>query len=80
MCWPRVEPEDLADFKERVREFIRRHGAPQATQPHALAEALRRERCNGQDPILCSLWLLIDDPKRNPYTWTFTETTQRATP
>lgn len=79
MCWPRVDPDDSGTFKQRVREFIQRHGVLQASQPHALAEALRQERNNGQDPILCSLWLLIDDPKRNPYTWNFTETTQRMT-
>lgn len=79
MCWPRVEPADPVAFKERVSDFIRRHGPLQARQPHALAEALRRERSNDQDLILCSLWLFIDDPKRNPYGWNFTETTQRTT-
>ncbi|WP_152038112.1 hypothetical protein [Paraburkholderia hospita] len=79
MCWPRVEPADSETFKQRVREFIEHHGALQAKHPHTLAEALRRERSRGQDPILCSLWLFIDDPKRNPYTWNFTEPTGRTT-
>ncbi|WP_431798330.1 hypothetical protein SGO26_29415 (plasmid) [Cupriavidus metallidurans] len=79
MCWPRVEPGDSGTFKQRVREFVQHNGALQANQPQALAEALRQERSIDGDSILCSLWLFIDDPKRNPYTWTFTETTQRTT-
>lgn len=78
MCWPRVEPVDSDAFKERVQEFIQHHGALQGKSPYAIAEALRLERSNGEDPILCSLWLFIDDPKRNPYKWTFTETIQRT--
>lgn len=78
MCWPRVDPVDSNVFKERVREFVQLHGALQGRSPYAIVEALRLERSNGQDPILCSLWLFIDDPKRNPYRWTFTETTQRT--
>lgn len=80
MCWPRVEHADLDAFKQRVRDFIRDHGGARAGQPHALAEALRQERRRGQDPILCSLWLFIDDPKRNPYELAFTEMNQRTTP
>jgi hypothetical protein len=79
MCWPRVAPGDSDSFKRHVREFIEHHGARQATQPHTLAEALRQVRSNGEDLILCSLWLFIDDPKRNPYEWRFTETMQRTT-
>jgi hypothetical protein len=78
MCWPRVEPGDSGAFKQKVRDFIKLHGALQAKQPHTLAEALRQERNKGQDPILCSLWLFIDDPKRNPYRWNFTEPTERT--
>lgn len=80
MCWPRVEHADLDAFKQRVRDFIHAHGGARAGQPHALAEALRQERRKGQDPILCSLWLFIDDPKRNPYELAFTEMNHRTTP
>lgn len=79
MCWPRADPGDSDAFKRHVRAFIEHHGARQATQPHTLAEALRQVRSSGEDLILCSLWLFIDDPKRNPYEWRFTETMQRTT-
>ncbi|AYR24508.1 hypothetical protein [Herbaspirillum rubrisubalbicans] len=78
MCWPRIEPSEPSKFKQKVREFIQHHGVSQATRPYILAEALRQERSNDQDPVLCSLWLFIDDPSRNPYGWNFTETTQRT--
>ncbi len=78
MCWPRVEPGDSIAFKSRVREFIQLHGVSEGRQPLAIAEALRLARSHGENSDLCSLWLLIDDPKRNPFKWNFTETNQRT--
>lgn len=77
MCWPRVEPADPDAFKHRVREFVHRHGTRCAARPHDFAEALRRERSQGMDEILCSLWLFMDDPARNPYTRELMEVPQR---
>lgn len=79
MCWPRDEPDDPETFKEQVAAFVQRHGTSRATEPHALAEALRRERLGENGSLLCNLWLFIDDPKRNPYTSRFTEPVQRMT-
>lgn len=77
MCWPREVHDDEAAFKQRIRAFVHDHGALWPGQPHRIAEALQQARSSGTDPLLCSLWLFIDDPRRNPYTWTYLETAQR---
>jgi hypothetical protein len=77
MCWPRVEHADRGAFKQAVRDFVLAQGAGRKETPHYLAEALRAERSRNGDAMLCSLWLFIDDPKRNPYDEKFTETSQR---
>ena len=80
MCWPRVDVDDVQAFKARVRTFVQDNGAQQAGSPHGLAEALRVERSKNQDTILCSLWLFIDDPARNPYDTLLTDAIQRILP
>jgi hypothetical protein len=81
MCWPRVEHADPQTFKQRVGEFVRKHAPDPAYRLAGLVEALRAERQRGEDSSLCSLWLFIDDPQRNPYERTMLqEANQRGTP